>query len=186
MANQYVADRMARWCKRLLIGILGCWIPISAYAYNNNLQLSGTIVSPSCVVSVISQNQTVPIGDFSVSDFKSVGSVSALKEFTINITGCSSSVTGAKVTISGEADPTNSSLLALSDTGGGGGMATGVGVDILDSGLMSIPINTTDRIEYPLHAGSNTMNFALRYKATVVPVTAGNASAVLYFDLTYQ
>ena len=82
-------------------------------------------------------------------------------------------------------DPT---LLALSDNGKGtpGRMATGLGVELLDSNRTPIPINNTESSLYPLLPGDNTLTFYLHYKSTLPVVTSGNATAVMYFDLLYQ
>lgn len=114
-----------------------------------------------------------------------MGSVSQARQFSISLNDCPEIISGTKVYFSGTPDVNNTDLLSLSDTGGGG-MASGVGVEILDSNQLIIPINNTDSQVYPLSAGNNTLGFSLRYKATNIPVTAGNATAVMYFDLTYQ
>ncbi|AFN30019.1 Fimbrial subunit [Klebsiella michiganensis E718] len=64
-------------------------------------------------------------------------------------------------------------------------LASGVGVEIKDSDGTTIPLNTASK-QYPLFAGDNTLNFLLHYKATTIPVTAGYATAVMYFDVDYQ
>lgn len=151
-----------------------------------NLKITGTIVAQTCDVTSDSQNQTVHIGDFSTPDFPSTGSTGAEKGFTINLTGCTPGIAGAKVMFSGTADATNPLLLALSDTTGGGEMATGVGVEILDGMKTAIPVNNTDSSLFSLHDGDNSLQFYLRYKSTSDTVTAGNATAVMYFDLQYQ
>ena len=87
---------------------------------------------------------------------------------------------------SGTQDNDNSKLLALSDTAGKGGMASGVGVEILDANKKSVPINTASDSQTLQEGDNNTLTFFLRYQATKIPVTAGNASSVMYFDVTYQ
>ncbi|MGL4726514.1 MAG: fimbrial protein [Scandinavium sp.] len=151
-----------------------------------NLLISGTIIPQTCDVESDSQSQTVTIGDFSPSDFPGVGSVSTAKDFQIKLTGCTAGITGAKVAFTGNADATDPTLLALSDTGSTGSMATGIGVQILDSSQKVIPINNADSDVYALQEGDNQLNFALRYKSTAATVTSGEATAVMYFDLNYQ
>jgi type 1 fimbria pilin len=151
-----------------------------------NLKITGTIVAQTCDVTSQSQNQTVNIGDFSTPEFPSTGSTGAEKPFKIDLTGCTPGIAGAKVMFSGAADATNPDLLALSDTSGGGEMATGVGVEILDGSKNTIAINNTDSGLFSLQEGSNSLQFYLRYKSTTDTVTAGNATAVMYFDLQYQ
>ncbi|SRI23564.1 fimbrial protein [Shigella sonnei] len=96
------------------------------------------------------------------------------------------SITGADVLFSGEADTLTPTLLKLTDTGGSGGMATGIAVQILDAqSQQEIPLNQVQPLT-PLKAGDNTLKYQLRYKSTKAGATGGNATAVLYFDLVYQ
>ncbi|WP_232062573.1 fimbrial protein [Buttiauxella agrestis] len=155
----------------------------AADAYN--LQMTGTILSRTCDVSS-SQSQTVNIGQFSVSHFAAAGDTTAAKRFTIDLVNCGSAATGTKLTFSGTNDSDNPALLALSDTGSTGAMATGVGIEILDGNQQPLAINTLSSAVYELSPGSNSLPFYLRYKATQNVVTAGDASSVMYFDLQYQ
>jgi type 1 fimbria pilin len=151
-----------------------------------NFQASGTIISASCNVGTSSQNQTVNIGDFAANSFPSVGSVSPAKDFSIELTDCSNGITGTKITFSGTNDSIDPSLLALTDTTGQGDMASGVAVQILDGNTGS-PIALNQQAEQTLlKAGDNSLPYQLRYKSTASTVTAGNATAVMYFDLSYQ
>lgn len=88
----------------------------------------------------------------------------------------------------GEPDPDNPALLAITDTGMGSGnmLASGVGVEILNDDQDTISINNADSVVYPLKAGRNTLSFYIRYKSTRPTVTSGNATAVMYFDMQYE
>ncbi|EKS6649598.1 TPA: fimbrial protein [Enterobacter hormaechei] len=149
------------------------------------MNISGTVLPSTCDIDTTSQNPDVYIGEFASNAFANVGATSATAPLDIKLTGCSENIIGAKVTFTGTADSDNNQLLALSDTGGAGGMASGVGIEILTKDNVTIPINTQSN-QLPLNAGDNTLNFLLRYKATKIPVTAGNASSIMYFDVDYQ
>lgn len=152
-----------------------------------NLVMIGTILKESCDIDAGSKNQTVHIGDFSENAFKAIGDVSTEKAFTIELTKCSPDIINAAITFTGAQDGgSDPSLLALSDTGGTGNMAKGVAVQLLDEHGDPLAVNSLSPIRYTLHGGSNSLNFALRYKATAHPVTLGNASAVLYFAMDYE
>jgi len=152
-----------------------------------NLVMTGTILKESCDIDAGSKNQTVRIGDFSENAFKAIGDVSPQKAFTIELTKCSPDIINAAITFTGAQDGgSDPSLLALSDTGGTGNMAKGVAVQLLDAHGEPLAVNSLSPIRYTLHGGSNSLNFALRYKATAHPVTPGNASAVLYFAMDYE
>ncbi|CAM3997495.1 fimbrial protein [Rahnella bruchi] len=156
------------------------------FADTYNLQMTGTILSRSCEVESSSQKQTVDIGQFAVTDFTSTGSASPAKSFEIKLKGCGTAATGTSLSFSGISDAANPALLALTDTGDAGGMASGIGVEILNASQQPLVLNNPTPATYPLEPGDNVLSFYLRYKSTQSVVTAGNATAVMYFDLQYQ
>ena len=160
--------------------------PLFAYVGSVNIQWTGTIVLSNCDVEINSQNQSIHIGDFDKSTFTQVGDVTSFKAFNINLKNCTTGIEGARVMFTGQPDNNNPYLLSLSDTSGAGNLATGVGIEILDNSLNPLPINNTSSNLFPLSVGDNTLSFLLRYKATKIPVTAGNASSVMYFDISYE
>ena len=138
-----------------------------------SMHIYGNVVDQGCDVATKSALQNIHIGDFNISDFQAANTVSA-------------GITGADVLFSGEADTLAPTLLKLTDTGGSGGMATGIAVQILDAqSQQEIPLNQVQPLT-PLKAGDNTLKYQLRYKFTKAGATGGNATAVLYFDLVYQ
>ena len=131
-----------------------------------SMHIYGNVVDQGCDVATKSALQNIHIGDFNIS--------------------CAAGITGADVLFSGEADTLAPTLLKLTDTGGSGGMATGIAVQILDAqSQQEIPLNQVQPLT-PLKAGDNTLKYQLRYKSTKAGATGGNATAVLYFDLVYQ
>lgn len=148
-----------------------------------NLTVTGTVTATSCDVETTSQNITVPLGDVGIGTFQSVGDASQAKSFSIRLKDCSDTVTGAKIIFQGTADSNNSSLLELTQKAG---VATGVGVEILqgDTGS-SIALNTQVSTE-TISPGENVLTYKLRYKSTLPTVTAGYANAIMFFDLEYQ
>ncbi|HFZ8995710.1 TPA: fimbrial protein [Citrobacter freundii] len=158
-----------------------------AYAGNNSaeIDMTGTVISSSCNINTDDKNQVVHIGDFSSNLFKSVGDTSDTEEFVIRLSDCNADTSGAKVSFSGTPDDDNNQLVALSDTSSSGGMASGIGIEVLDEYRKTIPINTTSD-EYILSETNGVLIFYLRYKATKIPVTPGNASSIMYFDIAYQ
>lgn len=153
-----------------------------------NLEFTGTIVAQTCDVDISSLSQSIDLGQFSVSDFPSTGTTTKFKPFNINLKNCSRGIAGAKIWFTGESDPDNPALLAITDTGMGSGsmLASGVGVEILDENQDIVSINNADSAIYPLKAGRNTLSFYIRYKSTRPTVTSGNATAVMYFDMQYE
>lgn len=153
---------------------------------------SGTLLAKSCDVKTASKDQTVYLGTYDANDFLNVGDVSPAKQFAIELEGCPtassmpySSGVSANVTFSGEEDTDNSALLKLT---AGQDAATGVGVEILDNQDLPIALNgNTGFRELTLNAqGDARLDFKLRYKSTQPYVHAGQANALLYFDIDYQ
>ncbi|ECB7890595.1 fimbrial protein [Salmonella enterica subsp. enterica serovar Bareilly] len=155
-------------------------------AADSTLAVTGNVKASSCDVDAGSVGQLVKIGTFSGKDFPSVGSTSPFKAMNISLSNCYEKLKTIQVTFSGTFDADNPTLLALTDTGRGSTLATGIGVELLDNSGKTIPFNKASSRTFDLDAGSNTLSFLLRYKSTRYPVTAGEASAVMYFDLTYQ
>ncbi|WP_234262399.1 fimbrial protein [Klebsiella aerogenes] len=148
-----------------------------------NLKVHGTVTATSCDVDTSSRQLTVNLGNVSVGTFKSVGDVSNPEPFHIKLTDCSDNISGGSITFQGTPDTGNSDLLQLTP---GSGVASGVGVQIMDgNGGAPIPLGQAVGTA-PLTAGSNDLVYSLRYKSTQSAVTPGVANAVMYFDLSYQ
>lgn len=173
--------------KNILLTAAGLFL-FSHYVYADlaqiNLTMTGTIVDTTCDIDTNSKNQTVHIGSFATTEFKSVGSTTVDAPFSIVLKKCSSMVKNAALLFTGTtgSDPT---LLSLSDTSGSGNMASGIGVQVLDQNKKAIAINSTTPLKYALKTGDNTLSFSLRYKSTQADVKPGNATAVLYFAVEY-
>lgn len=140
----------------------------------------------ACDVSLATANQTVHIGDFDIRDYTTPGSVSPAVDFSIDITNCDQSYLSSQVYFSGQSDDNDANLLKLSGDANGGDVASGIAVQILDSTLKEIPLNS--RTDWTLMKKSSgvTLHYKLRYKSTIREVKGGNAAAVLYFDVLYQ
>lgn len=154
-----------------------------AKASESTLTISGDVVASVCEVTF---TKKITIGSFSGKDFPSVGSNSAFKAMNINLSNCYSKLASVSVKFSGTPDADNPVLLALSETETGTTLATGIGIELLDNGGKTIPFNKSESKTFPLDEGENTLSFLLRYKSTKYPVTPGDATAVLFFDLSYQ
>jgi|AGFS01.1.fsa_nt_gi P pilus assembly protein, pilin FimA len=148
-----------------------------------NLKVYGTVTATSCDVDNASAHQTVNLGDVNLNAFKKVGSVSRAEAFHIQLKDCSASITGGTITFQGTPDSDNNDLLQLTP---GSGVATGVGVEILDGNSGKPVALGAVTATHPLSSGDNDLLYYLRYKSTQTPVTPGTANAVMYFDLNYQ
>lgn len=176
--------------KAKLLGALLMYFIVNSHSYaadpSYNVKFTGKIVSSTCEISTDSTNQTVPLGDHISSDFSAIGVTTQPVNFKIKLMNCSDKVSGASLTFTGDTDTDDATLLALSDTGMGssGILATGLGVQLLDKDKNSLPLNKP--VLSSLTTGDNTLDYYLRYKSTKSVVTAGDATAVMYFDIQYQ
>ncbi|MEP8888258.1 fimbrial protein [Enterobacter roggenkampii] len=150
---------------------------------DTSLNVSGTLVASTCTVNFPPK---VTIGTFSGKDFPSIGSTSSFKAISINLMDCYSKLSTVSVTFSGVSDADNPVLLAVTDPGTGGEIATGVGIELMDNSGRTIPFNNVKPLSFTLDEGMTTLSFLLRYKSTKYPVTSGEAPAILNFDLAYQ
>jgi len=162
------------------LGLLFVGLSTSVKAMDPQLSITGEVKASSCEVNA---DETVRIGTFAGSDFPSIGSTSAFKAFNITLTKCYAGLSSVQVTFSGTSDVDNPALLAINE---GAGMATGLGVEVLDTNGNPILIDENTPQDYDLEEDTTTLSFLLRYKATRYPVTSGEAMAVMYFDLAYQ
>lgn len=177
---------MRTLCGQVIALIFISGIAFSAFSADVKVHINSSVVMESCDVDSDSKNINVNIGDFLSHTFPNIGSVSPKKEFDINLKGCSGAIQGATVTFTGNSDHIDHDLLSLSDASGQGGMASGVGVQILErDGTTMLPLGKPSTMQ-SLQPGNNTLKFYLRYKSTEATVSEGNASAVMYFDLKYK
>ncbi len=149
-------------CALFAMGLMLCpQINASADDLAYNLEFTGTIVAQTCDIDISSLSQSIDLGQFAVGDFPSTGTTTKFKPFNINLKNCSRGIAGAKIWFTGEPDPDNPALLAITDTGMGSGnmLASGVGVEILNDDQDTISINNADSVVYPLKAGRNTLSF---------------------------
>lgn len=153
------------------------------------VHFTGQIVNAACAVSAASTNQTVNMGQYRTAFFTGVGVRSNAVPFTINLEDCDTSVsTTASTAFSGSADATDPTVLTTSNiSGGAGGAAAGVGIEIADSlGKVLTPNGTVFSTPQKLIDGANVLSFTARYKSTKASVTPGEADANATFTMQYN
>jgi len=151
------------------------------------VHFNGSLVNAACAVSTESANQTVNLGQYRTASFQSVGDTSATIPFKIVLNDCDTTVAStAKVAFSGQTEASDDTLLAI-NSGTNEATATGVGIEILDedSSVMT-PDGATFSKGHSLIDGTNTLNFAARYKATSAEPTPGQANADAVFTMQYN
>lgn len=159
------------------------FVPLALTA-DSTLSIAGSITASGCTVR--SPDQSIMIGAFSGKDFPTVGSTSSFKAMNIDLENCYPKLKNVQVSFSGKTDSDNPTLLAITDTGKGKLLATGLGIELLDNSFKILPFDSVKPLIYELDGETNTLSFLMRYKSTKAVVTPGEASAVMYFDLTYQ
>ncbi|MEX5431838.1 fimbrial protein [Klebsiella michiganensis] len=169
--------------KTILLLSLSC-LSCSALAHDGTVNITGTIQGNTCTVTTDTANQQVTLGDIAAKQFTAAGSASQPIKFTIGLKNCGSAASAVSLTFTGEADTTNSDLLALTSQAGS---AAGVGVAILDSQRTLVPLNSASR-QYTLDPQQTSQNLTFygEMVATSSPVTAGSVDATTTFSLTYQ
>lgn len=166
------------------------------------------------IINVVSQtcqtpNVSVPMGSYKTSSFTGKGSVTPIVKFTIALRGCpgfegryvsgndSNAASqngpervGAKTpnTLSIRIDPVSppiDSANGILSVATGPGMATGVGVQLVNSSGAAQALATAINPNVTL-ANVINIGFAARYHQTADIVTAGKANAVATYTLIYQ
>lgn len=162
-------------------------LPVAANAAevgSTMILVTGTILPSSCNIAAGENKKSINLGTYANNALTTVGKVLTSKDLTVSLTGCNTGIVGTVVTFSGDADKDVPALLALSNPDATD-TVQGLAVQISDSGGNIIPVNGQSSLQ-TLSPGNNTLKFKLAYKVTKIPVTPGNANAVLYMDMAYQ
>ncbi|CAK9883725.1 MAG: Protein FimF [Candidatus Erwinia impunctatus] len=171
--------------KTLAASLLCFWLP-SAYAADSTITISGYVRDNACAVAAESKNFDIDLMQNATKQFPAVGTGTPYVPFNILLSPCGNSVTAVKIGFTGISDDNNPSLLKLDS---GTQSASGIGVQILDSNKLALPVNNSSSLIswVPLRAGeSNTVNFYARLIASRVPVTAGIVRATAVFTPEFQ
>lgn len=152
----------------------------NANAADGTISFTGAISDQTCIVESGSTNLTVEMGTISDSAFSAAGDTAGASRFDISLESCPS-FTSVAARFDGVADSDNPDLLALTDTGSA---ATGVAIQISNTDGTAIGIGN-ESTQFPIDAGSATLNFIAKYQATAATVTAGDANSTAQFTITY-
>ncbi|MEZ7215991.1 fimbrial protein [Klebsiella spallanzanii] len=157
-----------------------------AFAADSTISISGYVRDNGCAVAAESKEFTVVMGSEADKQFHIVGATTPPVPFNIVLSPCGGAVTAVKVGFNGQADNDNPDLLKLF---AGPSTAAGIGVQILNSKRVALPLNASSAslAWIPLTPGqTNTLNFHARLMSTRVPVTAGQVNAMATFTLEFQ
>ncbi|NLS52105.1 fimbrial protein [Hafnia alvei] len=170
--------------------ILSSLLPYAGYAnivYNGStpINIRGTILPSSCTIAKKSQAQSINLGSYANNTLTAVGKILTTRTLSISLTGCNDGIIGTVVTLTGDQDQDDNTLLALSNPEAEG-TVKGLAIQIRDNADNTIPINSQSLQQKLVAGDSNVLTFKLAYKVTKLPVTVGDANSVLYLDLAYQ
>lgn len=151
-----------------------------------NVHFRGQVVNAACGVDAGSVDQTVQLGQVKTATLSATGKTSSSVGFNIQLNDCATSVAKkAAIAFSGvTVNASSTNILALESSSSG--VATNVGVQVLDSAgkplvFDGVLFSTTST----LTDGTNTLPFQARYIATGV-ATPGTANANANFKVQYQ
>lgn len=153
-------------------------------AADGQVNFKGEIIDSACVVANTPASPLdVTLGQVSKTSFSAAGDTAAATKFSLKLSNCPATVTKASVKFDGTAAGGDNSVLALTkDTG----VATGVGIQLMDSSNTVLPLATASA-SYPLvSTGVNNLDFTARYVSTAATVTAGPANSVANFTVVYN
>lgn len=175
--------------KYILVAILTMSFTMSlmnaAHAGDGEVHFDGSIISDACVVDTAGEGISVNMGDVSTNALHIAGMHASPTKFTINLTGCPTSIKQVAVTFDGVHDKVNSHMLRLDE----GQTAQGVAIQISDKYNKTIPIGE-ESIAYSVDDnGSASLDFIACYiktDGTDVSLTAGTANATSQFTINYQ
>ncbi|OAT46680.1 type 1 fimbrae adaptor subunit [Proteus hauseri ATCC 700826] len=147
---------------------------------NTNIVIKANIVANTCRVSPDSINQFVDLGVWATKNFKQKESTEPVK-FTLNLTDCSVTTTGVKVTFNGEIDGQDNTLFKLTENDS----AKNIAIAILDKNKDKL-LPGQSSILYPVGTNNNlALDFYAQYTATGQIVTGGSANGEVLFALEY-
>lgn len=150
------------------------------------LNFSGSVVTTACALSSSSATQSINMGQIGTPNLTAAGTtLSTGKEFTIELTGCDTSVyKNVAITFSGVADANDPTALAVG-VAGDSSYATNLGIRFFNASGTQVKLNEASTAT-TLTNGSNILTFTAKFHTEKGSVTAGDASAVATYTLTYS
>lgn len=151
------------------------------------VHFTGEVVNAACAVSSDSANQTVALGQVRSASLAGRGNVMNKTQFSIVLIDCDSSVsTNAAVSFVGDAVPDGTALRVTSKTTQGT-VASGVGIQILDSaGTVIMPNSGNAGTVTKIQDGTTVIPLSAQFISTEETVTPGAADADMVFSIVYS
>jgi type 1 fimbria pilin len=177
--------------KSLLAVSLAALLPMAGTAMaaeiaGGTINFSGSVVTSACAIGSSSSNVDVNLGQVRTASLVAAGSeASTAKSFSVVVEDCDTTVsTGVALTFSGTPDAKDPGSLAVGSNGGAG-TAQNVAIRFYDEQGTVVKLGEASSIT-TLRNGVNTLNFSAKYYSPAGQATAGDASAVATYTLTYS
>lgn len=162
----------------LFVIAMGCG---SAQADPVNINITGNVVASPCTVNNGNSNLNVDLGtSIQASDLAAVSSGSTKKAFNLALSACPTGTSNVKVTFSGTADTTSTTMYKNTGT------ATNVAVELSQQTTGTI-LGNGSTLTQAVQAGK-TVTYALNARAYSAKggVLPGNISSVVQANFTYN
>jgi len=158
----------------------------AAEVNGGTVSFHGSVVTSACAISSNATDINVELGEIRAATLKTAGSQSATaKNFSITLQGCDSKVsTGVAVTFNGTADSADPTSLAVRGNGSTS-TAQNVAIRLFDASGTQVKLGVASGVTN-LRDGDNVINFSAKFYSSEGNATAGDASAVATYTLTYS
>lgn len=170
---------------------------LAATTSGGTVNFNGKVVTSACAISAGSANIDVDMGEVRTASLAAAGSeASTAKAFSITLEDCEIADTSAStednpiaattvsVTFTGTPDTADANSLAVG-ANGGTSSAQNVAIRLYDEQGNVVKLGES-ATAIPLRTGSNTLNFSAKYYSPAGKATAGDASAVATYTVTYS
>ena len=176
-------------CHSLLALSIAALLPagsaLAATTSGGTVNFSGKVVTSACAISAGSANIDVDMGEVRTATLAAAGSeASTAKAFSIILEDCEIADTTVAITFTGTPDSTDVNSLAAG-VNGGAGSAQHVAIRLYDEQGNVVRLGEP-AAAIPLRAGANILNFSAKYYSPLGNATAGDASAVATYTVTYS
>lgn len=180
-----------------IAALLPAGTALAAGTSGGTVNFSGKVVTSACAISAGSANIDVDMGEVRTATLATAGSeASTAKAFAITLEDCEIADTSAStddnpiaattvaVTFTGTPDTSDVNSLSVG-ANGSANSAQNVAIRLYDEQGNVVKLGEPASA-IPLRKGANTLNFSAKYFSPKGGATAGDASAVATYTVTYS
>lgn len=180
-----------------IAALLPAGTALAAGTSGGTVNFSGKVVTSACAISAGSANIDVDMGEVRTATLATAGSeASTAKAFAITLEDCEIADTSAStdenpiaattvaVTFTGTPDTSDVNSLSVG-ANGSANSAQNVAIRLYDEQGNVVKLGEP-AAAIPLRKGANTLNFSAKYYSPKGGATAGDASAVATYTVTYS